>query len=117
MATIFRADNGQLVTPTNPLHGGDTVVIYLTGMGPTAPAVQAGLETPPTLLTSVTQTPTLTLGSDGLSIGYAGLVPGYISGLYQINATLPGIVGLGDSVPLVISQPGGSTTLNVRVVK
>ncbi len=57
LAAIFRADNGQLVTPTNPLHGGDTVVIYLTGMGPTAPAVQAGLETPPTLLTSVTQPP------------------------------------------------------------
>jgi uncharacterized protein (TIGR03437 family) len=117
LATIFRADNGQLVTPTNPLHGGDTVIIYLTGMGPTSPAVQAGMQTPATLLTSVTQAPILTLGSSGLSIGYAGLVPGFISGLYQINATVPGIVTQGDSVPLVISQAGGSTTLNVRVVK
>jgi uncharacterized protein (TIGR03437 family) len=117
LATIFRADNGQLVTPTNPLHGGDTVIIYLTGMGPTSPAVQAGMQTPPTLLTSVTQAPTLTLGSSGLSIGYAGLAPGFISGLYQINATVPGVVTQGDSVPLVISQAGGSTTLNVRVVK
>jgi uncharacterized protein (TIGR03437 family) len=117
LATIFRADNGQLVTPTNPLHGGDTVVIYLTGMGPTSPAVQAGLQTPPTLLTSVTEAPALTLGSSNLSIGYAGLVPGFVSGLYQINATLPGIVSPGDTVPLVITQPGGSTTLNVRVVK
>ena len=117
LATIFRADNGELVTATNPLHGGDTVVIYLTGMGPTSPAVQAGMQTPPTLLTSVTQAPSLTLGSSNLSIGYAGLVPGFVSGLYQINATLPGIVSPGDTVPLVISQAGGSTTLNVRVVK
>jgi uncharacterized protein (TIGR03437 family) len=116
LATIFRYENGQLVTPTNPLHGGDTVIIYLTGMGATSPAVQAGLATPPTLLTSVTQAPTLTLGSSGLTIDYAGLAPGFISGLYQINATLPGIVDQGESVPLVISQPGGSTTLNVRVV-
>jgi uncharacterized protein (TIGR03437 family) len=75
------------------------------------------MQTPATLLTSVTQAPILTLGSSGLSIGYAGLVPGFISGLYQINATVPGIVTQGDSVPLVISQAGGSTTLNVRVVK
>jgi len=117
LATIFRYDNGQLVTPTNPLHGGDTVVIYLTGMGPTSPTVQAGLQTPPTLLTSVTQAPSLTLGSTNLSISYAGLVPGSLSGLYQINAVVPGIVTQGESVPLVISQSGGSTTLNVRVVK
>lgn len=116
LATIFRADNGQLVTPTNPLHGGDTVVIYLTGMGPTSPMVQAGQQTPPTLLTSVTQAPTLTLGDSTLSILYAGLVPGYVSGLYQINATVPRGVGTGESVPLAITQPGGSTTLNVRVV-
>ncbi len=55
-------------------------------MGPTSPTVQAGLQTPPTLLTSVTQAPSLTLGSSNLSIGYAGLVPGSLSGLYQINA-------------------------------
>jgi uncharacterized protein (TIGR03437 family) len=104
------------VTPTNPLHPNDTVVIYLTGMGPTSPEVAAGQQTPSTLLTSVTQAPALTLGSSNLTILYAGLVPGYISGLYQINATVPSKVQQGDSVPLVISQAGGSTTLNVRVV-
>jgi uncharacterized protein (TIGR03437 family) len=116
LATIYRAANGQLVTPTNPLHAGDTVIIYLTGMGPTSPQVPAGMQTPPTLLTSVTQAPTLTLGSSSLTVLYAGLVPGYVSGLYQINATLPTQVSPGDSVPLVISQAGGGTTLNVRVV-
>jgi uncharacterized protein (TIGR03437 family) len=116
LATVFRAANGQLVTPTNPVQPGDTLVIYLTGMGPTSPQVQAGQQTPPTLLTSVTQAPTLSLGSANLTIDYAGLVPGYISGLYQINATVPKGTAGGESVPLVITQPGGSTTLNVRVV-
>jgi len=117
LATIFRADNGQLVTPTNPLHAGDTVIIYLTGMGLTNPAVAAGTQTPASLLTSVTQSPMVTVGGSNLSVLYAGLVPGAISGLYQINATVPGGVTQGDSLPLVISQGSGSTTLNVRVVK
>ena len=116
LATIFRADNGQLVTPTNPLHPNDTVIIYLTGMGPTSPGVAAGLATPMSLLSYVTQTPTLTVGSSNLNVLYAGLVPGYISGLYQINATLPSSVTQGESVPLVISQGGSTTTLSVRVV-
>jgi len=116
LATVFRAANGQLVTPTNPLHAGDTVVIYLTGLGATSPTVAAGQETPISVLASATDTPLLTLGSSPLTLLYAGLVPGSISGLYQINATVPGKVTLGDAIPLVISQGGSSTTLNVRVV-
>jgi uncharacterized protein (TIGR03437 family) len=116
LATIFRAANGQLVTPTNPLNPNDTVIIYLTGMGPTSPGVAAGLATPMNLLSYVTQAPILTLGGSTLNVLYAGLVPGYISGLYQINATVPSGVTQGESVPLVISQGGSSTTLNVRVV-
>jgi len=116
LATIFRADDGELVTATNPLHPKDTVVIYLTGMGSTSPAVGAGLPAPMSPLSWVTNTPMLTLGGSPLTVTYAGLVPGYVSGLYQINATLPGIVTQGMNVPLVISQGGSSTTLSVRVV-
>lgn len=117
LATIFRADNGQLVTPTNPLHPGDTVIIYLTGMGPTSPGIAAGQAAPLSPLSWVTQSPTISLGGSNLNVLYAGLVPSYVSGLYQINATVPQAATQGDSVPLVISQGGGATTLNVRVVK
>ena len=117
LATIFRADNGQLVTATNPIHYNDTVVIYLTGMGTTSPSVDAGLATPLTLLSWVTQPPVLTLGGSNLNVLYAGLVPGYISGLYQINATVPSGVTQGTDIPLVISQGSASLTLNVRVLK
>ena len=117
LATIFRADNGELVTPSNPIHYNDTVVIYLTGMGTTSPAVDAGLATPGNLLSYVTDLPTLTLGGSNLNLLYAGLVPSFISGLYQINATVPAGVTQGMEIPLVISQGSFSTTLNVRVVK
>jgi uncharacterized protein (TIGR03437 family) len=118
LATVVRADDGQLITPTNPIHYGDTLVIYLTGMGTIFPAVNAGLAAPMSPLSWVTDAPTLTLGGSPLTLLYAGLVPGYISGLYQINATVPSTgVTQGLSIPLVINQGGGSTTLYVRVVK
>jgi uncharacterized protein (TIGR03437 family) len=117
LATMFRADNGELVTPTNPLHEGDTVVIYLTGLGNISPAVDAGRAAPMSPLSWANQQPTVTLGGAQMTLLYAGVVPTYISGLYQINATVPGGVPQGLSIPLVISQGGGSTTLNVRVVK
>jgi uncharacterized protein (TIGR03437 family) len=117
LATIVRADDGQLVTPTNPIHPGDTVVIYLTGMGTTSPAVNAGVAAPMSPLSYVTAKPTLTLGGSPLTLLYAGLVPGEISGLYQINATVPSTgLAQGLSIPLVINQGGGLTTLYVRVV-
>ena len=115
LATITR-DNGQLVTPTNPVHPGDTIVIWATGLGHTSPAIDAGIPSPADPLASAVIHPTVTLGGVGLNILYAGLTPGSV-GLNQINATVPGSVPLGLSIPLVISQGGSSTTLNVRVVK
>ena len=115
LATIVRADNNQLITPTNPIHPKDTVVIYLTGMGATFPAVTAGLPAPSSPLAQAAATPTVTLGGVGLNVSYAGLVPGEV-GVYQINATVPSSVPLGLSIPLTISQGGPGSTVNVRVV-
>jgi len=116
LATIFRADNGEPVTPTNPVHYNDTLIIYATGLGRTSPAVEAGLPAPEDQLAWAMIAPTVTLGGRDLNVQFAGLVPGSV-GLYQINAGVPGNVPQGLDIPLVISQSGSSTTLSVRVVK
>jgi uncharacterized protein (TIGR03437 family) len=116
IATVVRAVNNQLVTPTNPIHPEDTITIYLTGMGQTTPKVDAGLPAPSYPLASAAVQPAVTLGGFGLPVSYAGLVPGSV-GLYQINATVPFGVPLGMSVPLAIGQGGTVTSFNVRVVK
>jgi uncharacterized protein (TIGR03437 family) len=59
--------------------------------------------------------PVVTLGGVALSVGYGGLVPGEV-GVDQINATAPSNAPAGLSVPLVITQGSGTTTLYVRVV-
>jgi len=115
LATIFRDNNNQLVTPTNPIYWKDTITIYLTGMGQTSPSIPAGQPAPGNPLATAAIQPSVTLGGTGLPVTYAGLVPGGV-GLYQINATVPSGLAGGLSVPLVISQGGASTTLHVRVV-
>jgi uncharacterized protein (TIGR03437 family) len=116
LATIFRADNGQLVTPTNPVRSNSVLVIYLTGMGATSPAVDDGMPAPDSPLASTIVSPNVTLGGTPLGIYYAGLVPGLV-GVYQINAVVPLRVPEGVEVPLVVDQGGTSTTLSVRVVQ
>jgi uncharacterized protein (TIGR03437 family) len=113
---IVRNTNGQIVTPTNPIHPKDSITIYLTGMGQTSPAIPAGAAAPSDPLSRVSQEPVLAIAGMDLPVSYAGLAPGEV-GVYQINATVPQSVLTGLSMPLTISQGGAATTLNVRVVK
>ena len=115
LATITRDDNGQLITPTNPINPGDTVTILLTGLGATNPGSTAGI--PSSQPTPVLVSPTVTLGGAPMGVIFAGLVPGAI-GVYQIDVLVPRQIPSGLTVPLVISSPGGSATeIDVRVVK
>lgn len=116
VATVVRDRNGELVTLSNPIHRGDRIMIYLTGMGRTNPAVEAGAAAPsqPPALTLLT--PDVTLGGVPLAVEFAGLAPGQV-GLYQINAVVPGYVPLGLDIPLSISQGSVATTVTLRVVE
>jgi uncharacterized protein (TIGR03437 family) len=116
LATIIRATNGELVTPSNPIHPEDTIVIYATGLGRTSPPIEAGVAAPWDPLAVAVMEPQLALGGVTLPLWYAGLVPGLV-GVYQINASVPAWVPAGMEVPLVISQGSYSTALGVRVVK
>jgi uncharacterized protein (TIGR03437 family) len=113
---VVRSSNNQLVTMSNPVHRGDMLVIYLTGMGRTSPAVEAGQPAPGDPPVSVLIAPEVTIGGVGLPVYFAGLSPGQI-GVYQINVRVPDLVPLGLAQPLTITQGGGSTTLEVRVVQ
>ena len=116
LPTVVRHANGQLVTLSNPIHGEDQIVIYLTGMGRTTPPVEAGIPAPLDPLANTLIPPIVRLGGVGLPVSFAGLAPGQV-GVYQINASVPWWVPDGMQQPLEIVQGAFSTTLNVRVVK
>lgn len=113
--TVVREKNNELVTASNPVHRNDSLTIYLTGLGPTNPPVASGQPAPSNPLAVTIQQPSVTLGGTPLPVSFSGLAPGLV-GVYQINVRVPSSVPAGMSIPLMISQPGGSTSVPVRVV-
>jgi len=115
--TIVRNDDGLLVTDSHPVHrkSGSALVIYLTGLGPTTPAVADGMPAPANPLSVSITVPTVTLGGVQLGLLYSGLAPGMV-GVNQINVSVPFNVPTGTNVPLVISQGSISSSTQVRVV-
>jgi uncharacterized protein (TIGR03437 family) len=115
LATVVLAENGQLVTFSNPIRPEDSISIYLTGMGAVSPPVAAGAPAPADPPARVTLAPQVTLGGDNLTVTFAGLEPGR-AGVYRIDARVPWSVKTGNSIPLIVRQGGAETVVEVRVV-
>lgn len=113
---VIRSSTNLLVTSSNPVHIGDNLTLYTTGLGAVSPVIGNGLPGPFSPLSQAVVQPTITLGGSNLNVEYAGLAPGEV-GVYQINVTVPGDAPQGLNVPLVISQGTISQTVNVRVVQ
>ena len=115
--TVVRNDDGELVTPSHPIHrkSNTALVIYLTGLGPTSPAVATGQPAPSNPLAYSNLQPTVTLGGVNLPVIFSGLAPGLV-GVDQINVSVPFSVPDGMSVPLMITQGTVSTSIPERVV-
>ena len=115
LPTIIRLANGLLATDSNPVHPGDSLVIYLTGLGQTNPAGTTGFPAPGNPLSNALTSTAVTLGGMNLPLTYAGLAPGEV-GVNQINLNVPGGVPTGIALPLTITQGTGNVTVSVRVI-
>jgi len=99
----------NLVDSTRPAKPGETIILYLTGLGATNPAVASGQPAPSTPpLATVTIPPTVTVDGQPASFVFAGLTPGGV-GLYQINLTIPTGARTGD-LDVVVKQSGSPAT-------
>jgi uncharacterized protein (TIGR03437 family) len=76
--TIVRNANSTIATTSNPVHRGDVLTVYLTGLGQTSPAVQAGLPAPSDPLAISLVEPRVELGGVALPVQFAGLTPGQV---------------------------------------
>jgi uncharacterized protein (TIGR03437 family) len=89
-------------SPNNPAQPGSTVMLFGTGGGQTSPASTAGEVTPLGLRPLVT-TPQAAIISisqmPALNVEYAGAAPALVSGVTQINVTLPATIPLADGYP------------------
>jgi uncharacterized protein (TIGR03437 family) len=103
--------NGTVVSSSSPAAPGETVVIYLAGLGAVTPSVADG--TQPKGLSTTNSVLAVYFGgvsADTSSIAYQGLTPQY-PGLYQINVKIPMTVAPGAAVALAIQTTNGFTDM------
>ena len=93
-AVATRPD-GTVITPKNPAHGGEIVILYATGLGRTIP-LAADREIPTTAapLERLNEFQVVVGGEmlPAANVLYAGVAPGF-AGLYQVNVRLPQVLG------------------------
>ena len=94
---IMTTPNGTLTgIPSHPVTGGDVVVIYTIGLGPTSPVVPSGTASPTSPLAVIDPTTVeACFGNNSpfspapcVNPQFVGLTPAFV-GLYQINLAIP----------------------------
>jgi uncharacterized protein (TIGR03437 family) len=109
----------SLVNSASPAHAGETIVIFLVGMGATNPAVGSGQVAPGSVpgstLASATVQPLVQVAGQTAKILYAGLTPGSV-GLYQIDFTIPTTVSAGNPSVTVSQGTVNANTTTIPVV-
>jgi uncharacterized protein (TIGR03437 family) len=107
---IYFARGGALTlaSPANPARQGDVLVMYVSGLGATMPAVGSGEQTPSSPLSRLAEPLSLTIGGIEAPVDFAGLAPGF-AGLYQVNGRVPPGVPSGDAVEVRLTTGGQSS--------
>lgn len=120
---IMTTAQGALTgTPSNPVSVGDTIVIYMLGLGPTSPPVASGTASPgsPNLATVPGKTQvcfgveTPFFQAPCATPAFAGLTPGFV-GLYQVNVTIPSDVESGNTMSVILENGVQSDSVPLAV--
>ena len=102
-AGAIRHSDFSLVSASSPAVGGETVLLYLTGMGAVDPTPADGAGGGSAPLSNTNSAVTVLVGGNTGTVRYNGLAPGF-PGLYQINVILPALPpGATGSIPLALS--------------
>lgn len=87
--------NGALVTPFNAAARGETILLFVTGLGTTNPLPPEGDAAPvDAVARTLLPVRVLVSGVDSPGVEFSGLAPGF-SGLYQINFKVPSVPTVG----------------------
>ncbi len=96
--------DGSIVGPSNPAARGSTVVMYMTGLGPTSPALETG-QLGPVPLAYTTNAVAVAINSVSAPVLFSGLSPGFV-GLNQVNFTIPTDAPVGSANTLQVTVNG-----------
>jgi len=85
----------SVITPTSPARPGETVALFMTGLGSVSPTITEGMPGPVNPLSLATAPLVVSIGGRQATIVYQGLAP-QLSGMYQLNFTIPAGTPAGD---------------------
>ena len=114
---------GKAIGANNPAKPGDIPMLFLTGMGSVSPSLTDGMPSSsigqPLNFMDIYNESALSVYVDGYAspnIQFAGVVPGYAAGLYQINAQIPSSVSTGDDFLDILTPDAEAeqVTLNIN---
>jgi uncharacterized protein (TIGR03437 family) len=103
-AAIMKPD-GSVVGPSNPATRGSTVVMFLTGLGPTSPFLATGQPGPVPPATTIYQPVVVGLNSGAVPAVFSGAAP-YFIGLDQVNFQIPANASVGSNITFSVSVNG-----------
>ena len=102
---ILNADL-SLNSAANPAAPGSVIQIFASGLGATNPPLAAGQAASSRPPFNTTSSPvTVLIDGKSVPVQFAGAAPGF-AGLFQINATVPALNGVGSTVSLQIQIDG-----------
>jgi uncharacterized protein (TIGR03437 family) len=108
--------NGVVFTQANPAKRGQTIVLYVNGLGPVDHQPPSGEPTPlPPPLAQTTVLPTVKIGNIAAHVDFSGMSPGWV-GLYQVNVDVPSDAATGLQ-PIVVSIGGVDSKASVLPVE
>ena len=107
--------NFSAVTQSNPAKVGETLQLYLTGLGSVTPVVDDGFAAPGNPPSTVDADVGVFVDGVPAAVTFKGLTPG-LAGLYQVNFVVPDGVSSG-LVYLAVSTPDAFTTLAKLYIK
>ncbi len=100
---ILHADY-SLVGAAKPAQRGETVLIFLTGLGTSTPPVKDGDAAPVSPLSTVDTPVNVYIGGLAANVTFKGPAP-LLAGLYQLNVSIPADAPVGNSVALAVETP------------
>jgi uncharacterized protein (TIGR03437 family) len=101
---ILVRPDGSVVGPSTPAARGTTVVMYMTGLGPTSPALATG-QLGPVPLAFTTNAVAVQVNGMDAAVLFSGVAPGFI-GLDQVNFTIPAQAPVGSADTLSVAVNG-----------
>jgi uncharacterized protein (TIGR03437 family) len=106
--------NGALISPSAPAQPGETVSIYLTGLGRPNGEITAGQAAPFVPLLTARGPVEAQVGGVSAPAAFAGLAPGF-AGLYQVNVQVPRQLPTGTYGLRIVDQGVSSNLVDLAV--